>query len=53
MHLVQVALVDVGGDEEVDRLALADEGGSVGGVFDDPALVEFEGGFVDGFFPVR
>lgn len=52
MDLVEVALVHVGGEEDVDGLALADEGGAVGGVFDDPALVEFEGGFEDGFFIV-
>ena len=41
---VQVGLVDVGGEEDVQALRLADEGGAVGGVFDQPALVDLEGG---------
>ena len=44
VDLVQVALVHVGRQEDVERLALADVGRAVGGVLDQPALVDLEGG---------
>jgi hypothetical protein len=39
---VQVPLIDVGRDEEVQRLRLADIGRAVGGEFEQPALVDLE-----------
>ncbi|MND03851.1 hypothetical protein D3C83_238690 [compost metagenome] len=44
---MQVPLVDVAGQEDVDRLRLADLRRAVGGKLDDPALVDLEGGLVD------
>src|ERR1700722_20977346 len=44
VDLVQVALMHVGRQEDVERLALADKGRAVGAVLDQPALVDLEGG---------
>ena len=40
----QVPFVDVGGDEQVQRLRLVDVGRAVGGELDQPALVDLEAG---------
>src|SRR3546814_7274080 len=42
----QVPLLDVGGDEEVQRRGLIDIGRAVGGEFEQPALVDLEAGLV-------
>ena len=44
---VQIGDRDVGREEEVHALALVDECLPVGGKFNDPALVEFDGGLED------
>ncbi|MNN43656.1 hypothetical protein D3C81_1579040 [compost metagenome] len=53
MQHVQVPLVHVAGDEEVQRLGLADFRRAVGGQLDHPALVQFEGGLEDALLVVR
>ena len=47
VNLMQVALMHIRRQEDVHRLALADIGRAVGGVFDHPTLIEFEGRFVN------
>jgi hypothetical protein len=47
----QVPLVDVGGDEQVQRLGLVDIGRAVGGELDQPALVDLEAGLEHGLSP--
>ena len=42
--------MDVSGEEDVEGLCLTHEGGAVGGVFDQPALVDLKGGFENVFF---
>ena len=42
----QVPFVDIGGDEEIQRLRLIDEGRTVGGEFEQPALIDLEAGLV-------
>ena len=44
MDLVQIALVNIGGEKNIQRLRLAHKGRAVGSKVDKPALVEFEGG---------
>ena len=53
MQHVQVPLIDVGGQEKVKRLALADVRRAVTGEFHDPALVNFKRRFVGVFFILR
>jgi len=50
---VQVPLVDVGGQEDVQRLRLTDVFRTVAGMVDQPALVDFECGLEDVLFLVR
>src|SRR3546814_21168540 len=40
----EVPLVDVGGDEEIERGRLVDEGRAIGGELEEPALVDLEAG---------
>ena len=47
MDLVQIALVNVGRQEDVQRLRLADIFRAVAGMFDEPALVHLKGRFED------
>ena len=49
---VQVPLIDIARDEDVERLALADERRAIGGEFDDPALIDFERGLEDALLVV-
>jgi hypothetical protein len=49
---VEIPLIDVAGDEDVERLRLADQRRAIGGEFDDPALIDFERGLEDVFLLV-
>src|SRR5258708_4305008 len=44
MQHVQIPFIDIRGQIEIERLALADEGRAVCGKIDDPALIDFERG---------
>ena len=50
MNIVQFFFMHVSGQEDVQGLCLTHEGGAVGSVFDEPALVDFKSGFEDVFF---
>ena len=50
---VQVRNRDVSGEEEVHTLALIDELLAVGGQFNNPALIDFLGGLINGLDVVR
>ena len=50
MQHVEVPLVDVGGQEDVQRLRLADIRRAVARQFDNPALIELKGGLEDALF---
>ena len=50
MHLVQIFLMNIGRQEDVQRLGLVDKLRAITGEINQPTLVKLEGGFEDGFF---